>query len=104
MTSAPDGYPPAAVKLLYKPLGIVLGIVAGMLSTKAFAFLWGRIDDQEPPGPTTRDSPLGKVLMAAALQGMVFRVVRTLVDRQGARGFEYLTGFWPGEKRPDPKP
>jgi hypothetical protein len=23
------------------------------------------------------------------------------VDRAGARGFEHLTGFWPGEKVPD---
>jgi hypothetical protein len=24
-----------------------------------------------------------------------------VVDRAGARGFEHLTGFWPGEKVPD---
>ena len=27
---------------------------------------------------------------------------RALVDRHGAKGWYYLTGAWPGEKRPDP--
>lgn len=90
------------MKLLYKPIGIIFGLIAGFLSKKLFDLVWANIDDEDPPGPTTRDSPLGKVLIAAALQSVVFKVVRTLVDRFGARGFEYLTGTWPGEKAPDP--
>ena len=40
---------------------------------------------------------------AAALQGVIFKVTRVVVDRYGAIGWRYLTGFWPGEKRPDPE-
>ena len=42
------------------------------------------------------------MLAAAAVQGVIFRTVRVTVDRYGAIGWRYLTGTWPGEKRPDP--
>ncbi|WP_408632955.1 DUF4235 domain-containing protein [Mycolicibacterium mengxianglii] len=34
--------------------------------------------------------------MAAAIQGAIYSVVKTLIDRQGARLFEKATGEWPG--------
>ena len=39
-----------------------------------------------------------KVIAAAAVQGVTFRVTRATVDRLGAQGFRYFTGVWPGEK------
>ena len=41
-----------------------------------------------------------KIVGAAALQGVIFKVTRVVVDRYGAVGWRYLTGLWPGEKRP----
>jgi hypothetical protein len=90
------------VKLLYKPIGIVLGILAGLVGRKAFDFVWSKIDEEEPPKPTTQIAPWSKVLAAAALQGLIFRVVRTVVDRYGAKGWFWVTGLWPGEKRQEP--
>ena len=90
------------MKLIYKPFGIIAGLVAGLLSKKLFEFIWARIDDQEAPEATTQEASLVKVLAAAAMQGVTFKVTRAAVDRAGARGFEHLTGVWPGEKRPDP--
>jgi hypothetical protein len=89
------------VKLLYKPIGLVLGILAGLIGKRTFDFLWTKIDDEEPPEGTTKDAPWPKILAAAALQGVIFKTVRVAVDRYGAIAWEYLTGFWPGEKRPD---
>jgi hypothetical protein len=43
------------------------------------------------------------VLAAAAVQGVIFRVTRVVVDRYGAIGWRYLTGTWPGQQRPDPE-
>ncbi len=60
-----------------------------------------RTDDEEPPKGTTQQAPWGKILAAAALQGMIFRSTREVVNRYGAVGWSYLTGSWPGEKRPD---
>lgn len=90
------------MKLIYKPFGIIIGILAGQLGKKVFDFVWTKIDDEDPPKPTTEEVGWPKLLAAAALQGVIFRVIRTAVDRNAAQGFAYLTGVWPGEKRPDP--
>jgi hypothetical protein len=40
--------------------------------------------------------------MAAVLQGAIFALVRTVVDRATAGGTRKLTGVWPGDdSRPD---
>jgi hypothetical protein len=91
------------VKLIYKPFGVALGILAGFLSRKLFEQLWALIDDEEPPEPTTRRTTWSKVIAAAALEGVVFRVTRAAVERAGAQGFASLTAAWPGEERPDLK-
>jgi hypothetical protein len=93
----------AIVKLIYKPFGFILGLLAGILGRKAFNFAWTKIDDQHPPKGTTEHAPWVKVLGAAALQGVIFKTTRVVVDRYGAIGWRYLTGFWPGEKRADPE-
>jgi hypothetical protein len=90
------------VRLIYKPFGIVLGILAGLVGRKLFDFIWSKIDEEDPPKPTTMRTSWAKLLGAAAIQGMIFRVVRVAVDRYGAQGWYYLTGSWPGEKEPDP--
>jgi hypothetical protein len=90
------------MKLIYKPFGIVFGLLAAMVGKKAFNFVWTKIDDEDPPKATTEEVAWPKLLVAAALQGVIFKLIRVVVDRQGARGYQYLTGVWPGEKRPDP--
>jgi uncharacterized protein DUF4235 len=86
-------------KLIYKPFGIVIGILAGFVSKKLFSAVWGIFDDAEPPKPTTQEADWPKVLAAAAVQGVTFKVTRAAVDRAGAKGFNYFTGIWPGDKR-----
>jgi hypothetical protein len=90
------------VGVIYKPFGIILGILAGLLGKRIFNFAWTKIDDEDPPKGTTEQAPWVKIIGAAALQGVIFKITRVVVDRFGARGFAYLTGIWPGEKRPDP--
>ena len=89
-------------KLLYKPFGLIVGIVAGLIGKRAFNFAWTKLDDADPPKGTTQQAPWVKILGAAALQGVIFKTTRVVVDRYGAIGWHYLTGSWPGEKRPDP--
>ena len=89
------------MKILYKPFAIVLGLLAGFASQKLFNAVWGIFDDEEPPKPTTQEAGWPKVIAAAAVQGVTFRVTRAAVDRFAAKGFEYFTGIWPGEKRPE---
>ena len=68
-----------------------------------FGKIWGLIDEEEPPEPTTQEATWPKVLLAAALEGVVFKTTRVAVDRVGAIGWRNLTGVWPSEKRPDPE-
>ena len=89
------------MKLIYKPFGIVFGLLAGLLSKKLFDMVWGLFDDEEPPKPTTQETSWPKVVAAAAVQGITFKVTRAAVDRAGATGYQHLTGVWPGEKHPD---
>jgi len=89
--------------VIYKPFGIVLGILAGLLGKRIFNFIWEKIDDEDPPKATTEETTWAKLLTAAAVQGVIFKTTRVVVDRYGARGWATLTGTWPGEKRPDPE-
>lgn len=89
------------MKLLYKPFGIIAGIVAGILARKLFTLIWSKLDDEEPPQAKTELATWPRVVTAAVLQGAVTAGTRAAVDRAGARGFEHLFGVWPGEKVPD---
>jgi hypothetical protein len=88
--------------LIYKPLGLALSLLAALLGKRIFNFAWEKIDDEDPPKGTTEEASWAKILGAAALQGVIFKTVRVVVDRYGAIGWSHLTGVWPGEKRPDP--
>jgi hypothetical protein len=90
------------MKLIYKPFGLILGILAGLVGKRLFDFAWTKIDNEDPPKGTTLETTWPKIIGAAALQGVIFKVVRVVVDRYGAIGWNYLTGVWPGERRPDP--
>lgn len=95
--------PPVVAKILYTPLSVGLGIGAGIVARKTFDGLWDRIDGpggDGPPNAGDQDSPLPKIVLAAALQATTFAVTKTVVDRQGRRLFYHLTGFWPGDPTP----
>ena len=40
---------------------------------------------------------IGQIVLAAMLQGAIFAAVKALIDRGGAKGFQRLTGSWPGD-------
>jgi hypothetical protein len=84
-------------KLAYKPVGMLLGVVAGAVTGVAFERLWRALSgSDEVPRAVDEDRGWGEILAAAALQGAVFAVVRAAVDRGGAQGVRRLTGNWPG--------
>jgi hypothetical protein len=87
---------------IYKPFGIVIGLLAGLVGKRIFNFVWTKIDDEDPPKATTQEAPWSKIIWAAAVQGVIFKITRVVVDRNAAQGWAWLTGSWPGERRPDP--
>lgn len=89
------------MKLLFIPFSVIGGLIAGFLGKKLFEQAWGLVDDEDPPEAEDRDVPWGKVIVAAALEGAIFRATRTAVDRGSRKAFASATGTWPGERKPD---
>jgi Protein of unknown function (DUF4235) len=84
------------LKLLYKPVAIVAGIVGGLLSGLIFKWVWkivGRGSDA--PAPMDSERGWGEILLAAGLHGAIYALVKTAVDRG-----------WPGGtlQQPDKSP
>jgi hypothetical protein len=90
------------MKAIYKPFGLIIGLLSGLVAKRIFDFVWTKIDDEDPPKATTEQADWTKIVTAAAVQGVIFKVTRVVVDRNAAQGYAYLTGTWPGEKKPDP--
>lgn len=91
--------PSTSAKLLYRPVGLVSSIVGGLIASLLFKQVWKRVsggDDADPPGPLQSEYAFKEILVAAVLQGAIYSVVKTVIQRQGAKGFERATGEWPG--------
>jgi hypothetical protein len=86
------------MKILYKPFGIIAGLIGARIAKAVFSALWGRIDRDTPPKATTEEASFPKVVVAAALEAATMAGIGAAVDRAGARVFHYLTGIWPGDK------
>jgi hypothetical protein len=84
------------VKLLFKPFGMILGLIAGVVSRRLFRALWSMVDERDPPSATAPHASWSRVLGASALRALSSSLTRTTADRLGARAFHWLTGSWPG--------
>ncbi len=91
------------MKLIFAPIGIVFGLIAGALGRKAFEAAWGVIDEEDPPDPQHREVQWPKLIAALAIEGAIFRLAKGLVDHGSRSSFAKLTGRWPGEEAPDPE-
>jgi uncharacterized protein DUF4235 len=89
-------------KILFIPVGVVSGIIAGLIGKKAFEGVWSLIDQEEAPSSKHRDVPWKKLVPALILEGAIFRVVRGIVERGSRELFSRATGSWPGEEHPKP--
>jgi hypothetical protein len=86
------------MKLLYKPFGLVVSVLGGVLAGALFKRVWRTVaDDRKAPSAKDQDRTWREVVTAAIIQGAVFGAVKALIDRAGATGFERLTGVWPGK-------
>jgi hypothetical protein len=91
------------MKLLFIPVSIVVGLVAGAVSKKIFNQIWGVFDEEEPPDSKHRDIDWTKLVIAAAVQGAIFRLMKEASDHYSRRAFYRTTGKWPGEEKPEPE-
>jgi hypothetical protein len=86
------------MKVLYKASRPVLGVVGGLVAGEVFRRVWAHVaDEADPPDATDRNRTWTEVLFAAALEGAIFGLVKTTIDRAGARSYHRLTGAWPDD-------
>ncbi|MEV7443163.1 DUF4235 domain-containing protein [Streptomyces sp. NPDC091204] len=86
-----------ASKVAYKPVGLALGAVSGMIAGAAFKQVWKIVESEgDAPSATDEDRSWKQILIAAAIQGAIFAVVKAAVDRSGAVATRRVTGTWPG--------
>lgn len=82
----------AVSKAMYKPMSLATSVLGGIAAGAVFGQIWKRIsDDESAPDPKDLERTSTEVLIAAALQGLVFGLVRAAVDRAGARGYRAVT-------------
>jgi Protein of unknown function (DUF4235) len=87
------------IKLLYKPIALLASVIGGLIAGFVFKRVWKlAANEDEAPKATDATHTWPEILLAAALQGAVFAVVKAAVDRAAAEGTQKLTGVWPGEK------
>ena len=91
------------MQYVFRPIGIVLGILSGLGAKKVFDFIWGKFDEEEAPNPEHREINWTKFIAAMLVEGAIFRLVRGLADHGSRHGFAKLTGAWPGDERPEPE-
>jgi predicted metal-dependent enzyme (double-stranded beta helix superfamily) len=85
------------IKLMYKPFSLVAGVVGGIAAGAIFKQVWKLIaHEEDAPDSTDVQKSWGEVLIAATLQGAIFALVKTAVDRGAAEATLKLTGIWPG--------
>ena len=86
-----------SASLAYRPVGLLASVAAGAVASAIFKQILRRVaDEDDAPDALQSEYSLPKILLAAAIQGAIFAAVKALIDRAGARGYEKLTGNWPG--------
>jgi hypothetical protein len=86
-------------KLIYRAVGMLVSVLGGLLAGAIFKKVW-QLAAREDDAPRAVDASRGwhEILIAAALQGAIFAVVKATLDRFTAMGTQSLTGTWPGEE------
>lgn len=80
------------MKLLFKPLSMLVSIIGGLVAGALFSKVWQRISGEEQaPAPDSTEHRTSEVLLAAVLQGAITGGVRAGINRAGAKGIRSLS-------------
>jgi uncharacterized protein DUF4235/putative superfamily III holin-X len=79
-------------------VGMLVSVLGGVIAGAIFKRAW-KVPAGEDDVPKATDAQRGwrEALLAAALQGAIFGLVKVVIDRAAAEGTRRLTGAWPGE-------
>lgn len=86
----------AMLKMLYKPLGLLISVAGGIAAGALFSRVWTLVTGQDDaPEATDQHRNWREVIAAAGVQGAVFGVVKAAFDRGAAAGFRRSPGYGP---------
>ena len=86
-------------KVPYKLMGMLVSVLGGVLAGAVFKQVWKvAFGEEDAPKATDADRSWREILLAAALQGAIFGLVKAAVDRGAAEGARKVTGVWPGDE------
>lgn len=88
-----------SAQLLYKPIGIISSLGAALVAQQIFKLVWKHAtpgDESKAPEPLESQYQWREILLAAAVQGAIFSLVKAVSERGGARAYQKWTGDWPG--------
>jgi Protein of unknown function (DUF4235) len=85
-------------KLLNRAISVGVSVLGAIVAGAVFKRIW-RVATQEDEAPSATDErrSWSEVLIAAALQGAIFAVIKAVLDRGTATAARELTGTWPGD-------
>jgi hypothetical protein len=90
------------MRLLYRPFGVLFGTIAAVTAAMLWRRLWRVVaHEDKPPRATDRDRSWRQIVIASAVRGAIFGVVRAVIKRSGATAFANVTGTWPGREGPN---
>ena len=82
--------------VLYRLLSLLVSVLGGVLAGAVFKKVWAVVSgEEEAPDATSSEYSTQEVLVAAAVQGAIFAVVKAAVDRASAKGLKKITGMDP---------
>ena len=81
------------MRALYRPLGMAMSVLGGLLASWIFKTMWkGIAREEEAPSATEHGRSLKEVLLVATLQGAVFGLVKAAVESRRRDGLR--EGNW----------
>ena len=85
------------IKLFYKPVSVLVSVLGGMLAGAIFKQVW-KLAAREDDAPKATDARRGwrEILLAAAMQGTIYALVKAVIGRGIAEGTSKLTGSTSG--------
>ena len=84
-----DGYP-TSMRTVTKLLGPLFGVLGGVVASAAFGRIWKHITgDDEAPDARDPDASWSDILIAAAIEGAVFGLVKATIDRASSGAAEH---------------
>jgi Protein of unknown function (DUF4235) len=84
--------------MIYKLLSLAFSVLGGLLAGVVFKQVW-KVAARQDDAPDADDRNRGwrEVLVAAAVQGAIFGLVKAAIQRSGAQTVRKMTGRWPGD-------